>query len=90
MTAAIQKLVQHTLILPVAFEGSEKSTITLRRLKGKDIKKLREYSDDVDKTFFLIGELSGWPPEGVDELDGADFEAISKIIEGFMGRKAKR
>lgn len=90
MNAAIQKQVEHKLTLPVTFEGSEKGTITLRRLKGKDIKRLRDFDDDTDKTFFLIGELSGWPPEGVEELDGADFEAISKIIEGFMGRKAKR
>jgi hypothetical protein len=90
MTAAILKQVQHTLMLPVTFEGVERTTITLRRLKGKDIKRLKDYDDDIDKAFFLIGELSGWAPEGVDELDGADFEALSKIIEGFMGRKAKR
>jgi len=90
MTAAIQKQVQHTLTVPVTFEGSEKATIVLRRLKGKDIKRMSDFDSDIEKTFFLIGELSGWPPEGVDELDGADFDAISKIIEGFMGRKARR
>jgi hypothetical protein len=90
MTPPIQKQVSHTLLVPVTFEGQERTSIVLRRLKGKDIKRLREYDDDVDKTFFLIGELAGWPPEGVEELDGADFDAISKIIEGFMGRKAKR
>ncbi len=73
---------KHTLLVPVTFEAREHTSITLRRIKGKDIRELAQ-QDDGDKSLFIIARLSGWPPEGVDELDAADIDEISKIVEGF-------
>lgn len=89
-TAEIQKSTRHPLTVPVDFEGKTHDSITLRRIKGKDIRDMEREESDIEKTFFLIARLSGWPPEGVDELDGADFEAIAKVIEGFMGKRKRR
>lgn len=86
----IRKQVAHKLAVPITFEGREVSEITLRRLKGKDIRDMERHGSDVEKTFFIIGRLASLPPEAVDELDAADFEAVSEIIEGFMGRRKRR
>lgn len=82
---SIKKDGTHTLLVPVTFEGREHTSITLRRIKGKDIKAMRREPEE-ERTFFLIERLSGWPPEGVEELDAADLDEISKIVEGFTKR----
>ena len=79
-----------TLKVPVTFEGGERTEIMLRRIKGKDIRDLDREPAVSAQTFFLIGRLSGWPPEGVDELDAEDIEAISRVIEGFTGKRTRR
>jgi hypothetical protein len=79
-----------TLKVPVTFEGGERTEIMLRRIKGKDIRDLDREPEGSAQTFFLIGRLSGWPPEGVDELDAEDIEAISRVVEGFTGKRTRR
>ncbi|WP_321336591.1 phage tail assembly protein [Breoghania sp.] len=87
----IKSQASYTLEVPVEFEGREVVELTFRRIKGKDIKAMdRHNGTDVDKAFFMIARLSGMAPEFVDEMDGADFEACSKIIENFMGRPGRR
>ena len=82
--------IAHTLIEPVEVDGVEKKTIELRRLKGKDLKAMDDHGgSNIDKLLATIQRLSGWPPEAMLELDGADIEALGKIIEGFMGRKGR-
>lgn len=90
MTTLKLKQVKHTLLVPVTFEGQERTEITLRRVKGKDIRDVEREPEGTGQALFLIGRLSGWPPEGVDELDAEDIEAISKIIEGFTGKRNRR
>ncbi len=43
----------------------------------------------LDKTALIICSLAGWPPEAFDLLDAADIEGLTKIIEGFMGRRKR-
>jgi len=43
----------------------------------------------IEEMLSLIVKLSGWPPEGVDELDQADLEAVSEIISGFSKAQAQ-
>lgn len=82
--------VTHTLVEPVLVDGVERATIELRRLKGKDLREMdNSTGGSVAKLLNIIQRLSGWPPEAMEELDGADIESIGKIIEGFMGRKGR-
>jgi hypothetical protein len=87
----ILKTTKYTLLEPVklATEGREITELTFRRIKGKDLKKMDRLDSDMDKAAFAITELSGQPPELFDEMDAADIEAVGKIIEGFIKRKAK-
>jgi len=79
----VEKQVTHKLLVPVTFEGREHDTITIRRVKVKDLRGLKVDNVTIEEMLALIVKLSGWPPEGVDELDQADLEAISEIISGF-------
>jgi hypothetical protein len=87
--AAPAKETTYKLLVPVTFEGKEHTEIKLRRLKGRDLRDVEAEDGGAAQTFFLIGRLAGWPPEGVEELDAADIEEVSKIIEGFIGKKRR-
>lgn len=86
----IRKKTVYTLVEPVTIEGRTITELTFRRIKGKDLRRTAEIDSDFDKMAFLLAELSGNPPELVDEMDAADIEGAGKILEGFMGRKARR
>lgn len=86
----IRKQTKYTLLEPITIEGREVKEAVLRRIKGKDIRDMEREETGIDKTVFIVCRLAGWPPEAFDELDAADIEGMSKIIEGFMGRRLKR
>jgi len=79
----IEPQITHKLLIPVHFEGITHDAITIRRVKVKDLRGLKMENVSIDEMLTLIVKLTGWPPEGVDELDQADLEAISNIISGF-------
>jgi len=79
---SLQEKITHKLIVPVTFEGVVHDVIIIRRIKAKDLRAFKQESQDIGEILSLIGKLSNWPPEGVDELDQADLEAISEIIAG--------
>jgi len=83
MSMALQAEITHQLLVPVRFEGVTHEIITLRRIKAKDLRGLKTDNATIEEMLFLIVKLSGWPPEGVDELDQADLEAIGEIIASF-------
>jgi len=79
----IETKITHQLLVPVSFEGGSHNSITIRRVKAKDLRGLKTEDATIEEILGLIVKLSGWPPEGVDELDQADLEAIGDIIKGF-------
>lgn len=85
----IEKKQKIDLIAPVEFEGQAHSSIEIRRIKAKDLRGMRTDSNDLDDTLDLIVKLSGWPPEGVDELDQADIENIGDVIQGFTKKRRR-
>jgi len=80
---SLQAQITHKLLVPVTFEGTQHDTITLRRIKAKDLRGLKTDNATIEEMLGLIVKLSNWPPEGIDELDQADLEAISEIITSF-------
>ncbi|MER8394091.1 phage tail assembly protein [Mesorhizobium sp. M1340] len=85
----IRKQVRHPLLVPITVDGAEQVAATLRRIKGKDIRDMERAESGLDKTAFIICRLAGWPPEAFDELDAEDIDGLSKVIEGFMGRRKR-
>lgn len=78
------------LKFPIKVEGVEVQHLDFRRMKGKDIRDMDREPTNLEKAFFMIGRLAEISPEAVDELDAEDFDAASKIVEGFMGRRRSR
>ncbi|RWC28171.1 MAG: phage tail assembly protein [Mesorhizobium sp.] len=85
----ILKKTKYPLLESITLEGREVTEALLRRIKGKDIRDMEREDSGLDKTAFIICRLAGWPPEAFDLLDAADIDGLTKIIEGFMGRRKR-
>ncbi|MBO9195688.1 phage tail assembly protein [Rhizobium sp. 16-449-1b] len=85
----IAKTTKLTLSVPVQIEGKTITELTFRRMKGRDVKAVERTANPIDGAAHLICELTGNPPELFDEMDAADIEAATEIVEGFMSRKAR-
>lgn len=86
----IRKTTRLALTESVTYEGRQITHLDFRRLKGKDLREMDAISGELEKSAFLIGALTGHGPDLFDELDAADIDAASKMVEGFMKRKAGR
>lgn len=86
----IRKTTRLTLLEPVTYEGRQITHLDFARMKGKHIREMDAISNDLEKAAYIIGALTGNGPDLFDELDAADVEAASKLIEGFTKRKVAR
>lgn len=59
------------------------SQLTLRRPRVKDLK-LMDKLEGVEGSVAMIAQLTGEPDALIEELDAADFMAISDTVEGFL------
>ncbi|KAA5603245.1 phage tail assembly protein [Roseospira marina] len=74
------------LTVPITVDGRTLSTVTLRRPKVGDLRRMdRAGSGDLDKTLWLIGSLADLTPAEVDELDARDLATIGEVVAGFTG-----
>lgn len=75
----------HQLKEPVKVGKEEVTEITLRRPKGRDMKRAMNLVNTVgDMTAAMIVNLGEVSPEVVDELDGGDWMALSDIVGNYM------
>ncbi|WP_375641096.1 MULTISPECIES: phage tail assembly protein [unclassified Bartonella] len=82
----VQTSITHKLLIPIAFEGKEHTTITLRRPKTKDLQAI-DKKEGVEQTIAMIARLSEWPHEAISELDINDLSSIGEILESFIKRR---
>ena len=82
----------HVLIHPVTVKFNagradereeEIREVTLRRIKGKDLRLVDTTHGEIATSLAMIARLSGLAIAQVDELDSADIAALGEIIEGF-------
>lgn len=75
-----------TLAVPVEWQGQKIAEVTVRRPKVKDLRAIEASArgSQLDQGATMIAQLTGLPPDAVDELDAADFTAISEVIAGFF------
>ena len=71
------------LAYPIEVDGIETDTLHLRRPKVRDIKMMDNYKGDIEKSIALLAALCAVPPSSIEELDAADFDQLSRKIEGF-------
>lgn len=71
---------------PIKRDGVSVASLTLRRVKSGDLRRLDSQSGgEGAKTLWLVGRLSGLAPTEVDEIDAIDLAVISAVVEVFTG-----
>ncbi|MHA6912996.1 phage tail assembly protein [Ralstonia pseudosolanacearum] len=71
--------------------GQTVSTVTIRRLKVKDLKAIGEQSGGSEVLLELNGvaRMCGLVPEDLDEMDAADYQVVKTRFLEFVGVTAK-
>ena len=77
-----------TLQYPVTVAGETITELHLRRPKMRDMKRAQKHKDDLEKSIHMIADLAEVAPAVVEELDTADFAAVSDKVGEFMGASA--
>lgn len=74
-----------TLKYPVTVDGEEITALHLRRPKMADMKRAQKHKDELEKSIRIIADLAEVSPQVIEELDTADFKAVSDVVGEFMG-----
>lgn len=72
------------LSVPVEFAGQTYTQVSLRRLKGADLLKLRQARDESD--IGVLAVIADAPAEVLAELDADDFLQVSELATDFLPR----
>lgn len=77
------------LIVPVEYNGETVNSITMRRIKGRDLMQLDKHSGSEMEAMLegLLPDLIDFPADFVEELDAEDVLECIEVIEVFLGRK---
>lgn len=76
----------HELKHPITIGGSDLLEVTLRRPKARDLRRFDAGSGNIAQSIDLMSDLAELPPSTIDELDAEDFQALSGILSGFLGK----
>ena len=69
------------LSFPIAGPDGPLSAVTLRRVRGADLRKMATNGHD---RFWLLSQVSGVAGVFVDLMDGSDLNRLMKVVEGFL------
>jgi hypothetical protein len=76
------------LVRPISVKERMITEVAIRRPKVRDLRameKLREPgSTEFDQGIAMAAALCDLPLEAMDEMDAADFAAISEVLGGFL------
>ena len=77
-----------TLARPIRVEERMITEVTIRRPKVRDLRameKMREpEGTELDQGIAMAAALCDLPLEAMDEMDAADFAAVSEVLGGFL------
>lgn len=76
----------YKLKVPLDNGGTQITTITMRRMKVKDIKAIEAAgkTSDMEAGVAALAAACDLPPEVVDEMDVEDFTAASEMLASFL------
>lgn len=76
------------LVRPIRVEERVVTEVVIRRPKVRDLRameKMREPgSTELDQGIAMAAALCDLPLEAMDDMDAADFAAISEVLGGFL------
>lgn len=83
-----KKTVTVTLGEAVEHDGKTYTSLTLRRMKAKDLVAGDLVSGEARKAFAIFASMAGVPIQVVEELDMDDFEKVGREAGPLMGKQA--
>ncbi len=70
---------------PITVDGQEVTEIALRRPKVRDMLAVEKLEgSDGARELRLLANLAELPPETLEELDVADYQALQQVYAGFL------
>ena len=76
------------LVRPIRVEERMITDVTIRRPKVRNLRameKMRELGGtEIDQGIAMAAALCDLPLEAMDDMDAADFAAISEVLGGFL------
>lgn len=84
-----KKTITVTLAEPVEHDGKTYASLTLRKMKAKDLVAGDLVTGDTRKTFAIFASMAGVPIQVIEELDVDDFEKLGREAAPLMGKSAK-
>lgn len=85
----VKKTHTFTLSEPVTIEGTEYSTLTLRKLKAKDIAASDLVRGKVRQGYAIFASMADVPIQVIDELDADDIERLGVEAAPLMGKRGQ-
>ena len=73
-----------TLRKPFSFGSRRIDTITIRPVKGKDMRKINRSEGDTATTLKMASQLTGEIAEVIDELQGEDLGEVIEAVNFFF------
>lgn len=70
---------------PLKDGGTDVSVLKLRRPKVRDMMVMDEVEGNLQKSVRMISQLSDLPVAVIEEMDAADFNKASEVVEAFLG-----
>jgi hypothetical protein len=78
-----------TLAHPITTPAGQVTSITMRRAKVRDLRRMADYGkDEAAQEIGLMAHLSGMTAEDFDELDAVDYRKLQETFRGFLGLTA--
>lgn len=84
-----KKMITVTLGEPVEHDGKTFASLTLRKMKAKDLVAGDLVNGDVRKSFAIFASMAGVPIQVIEELDVDDFEKLGLEAAPLMGKSAR-
>lgn len=75
---------------PPEHDGKTYTTLTLRKMKAKDLVAGDLVKGDARKSFAIFASMAGVPIQVIEELDVDDFERLGEVAVPLMGKSAEK
>lgn len=83
-----KKTVDFLLSEVIEHDGKKYTTLTLRKMKAKDMIAGDLVTGDSRKAFAIFASMAGVPIQVIEEMDVDDFEGLGEAALPLMGKSA--
>lgn len=73
-----------TLRKPIRSGNDSVTELTIRPVKGKDLRRLKPTDPPLVQTLNMLSWLSGQPMQVIDELEGDDIGQAMEVVNDFL------